>query len=228
MTFHKPAWKYWLRSELCVCVTLMNNTSIILWFFGISVILVRLCCPSLHWNALKPHSHVGSRVLIRRNGHEKFHSHTLWNRESQNADPMDRASAETFIRQAGLHQWTWRRPLGVSNNQMYILNFIYIGNYLIHSRLPLFSITPRFVPCRTPWEEWGQETRDGGISSGRTVCPPPPRESTLKTAEELPRRARTKTHSVFPCRCCAKMRFLLKNVSHRQPWWKKILRNICF
>lgn len=58
----------------------------VLW--GISVILVRLGCPSLHWNALKPHSHVGSTVLIRRNGHEKLHSSTLWNSESQNVDTV--------------------------------------------------------------------------------------------------------------------------------------------
>lgn len=41
---------------------------------GIKVIFVSLACSSLHWNALKPQSHVGSRVLIRRNGHENFHS----------------------------------------------------------------------------------------------------------------------------------------------------------
>lgn len=46
----------------------------VLW--GISVILVGLSCPSLHWNALKPHSHVGSTVLIHRNGHRELHSST--------------------------------------------------------------------------------------------------------------------------------------------------------
>lgn len=44
---------------------------------GIKVIFVSLACSSLHWNALKPQSLVGSRVLIRRNGHENFHSPAL-------------------------------------------------------------------------------------------------------------------------------------------------------
>lgn len=51
----------------------------VIW--GIKVIFVSLGCSSLHWNALKPQSHVGSRVLIRRNGQEHFHSPTLCNTE---------------------------------------------------------------------------------------------------------------------------------------------------
>ena len=69
-------------------LSLMKIISIVLCFLGISVILVRLGRPSLHWNALKPHSHDGSTVLIRRNGHEKLRSSALWNSESQNVDTV--------------------------------------------------------------------------------------------------------------------------------------------
>lgn len=144
----------------------------------------------------------------------------MWDQESWSAGMAMKSSTATHSEIGSLKMLTqWTGPLSKnlfspgrtspvdltetikSNDQMYIWHFIYIWNYLIHSRLPLFSITPRSVPCRTPWEERGQETRDGGISSDRTVCPSPPRESTLKTAEELPRRARTKTHSVLPVSC---------------------------
>lgn len=54
------------------------HTLIIVWFGGLRLFL----SASLHWNALKPHSHVGSRVLSRRNGHENFHSPTLWSADS--------------------------------------------------------------------------------------------------------------------------------------------------
>lgn len=68
---------YRVVSRVLTKARFQKNISILLYFWGISVVLVRLGCTGLHWNALKPHSHVGSTVLIHRNGHEKLHSSAL-------------------------------------------------------------------------------------------------------------------------------------------------------
>lgn len=100
-------------------------------------------------------------------------------------------------------------------------NIKYTWNNLCNSRCDFFIffifplIMPRFVP-RTPWLERGQETRDGGISSGRAVCPPPPGfkhsgPQKCCRAGRSQRRTVSLLAGVVP-----KCELMKKNVSHNQ------------
>lgn len=168
------------------------HTLIIVWFGGLRLFL----SASLHWNALKLHSHVGSRVLSRRNGHENFHSPTPWSADSGMLTLQDGAMSPKYGCQNYCTLcWRWLL-VGCKKFLLFFLLLKMVWGNSMDVEIQDVWIISCPVCSYDPWEERGWETGDGGISLTRTVGPLP---SGINSHDRRGAAAppRTKAHSVF-------------------------------